>query len=257
MSQQHEITVTLTNVNEFFVDPDGDALEFNLPEDTESSVASVVVEEGALDITPLEAGTASFVITATDPAGLSATVTIEVSVASPPPPEPTPTPAPTSTPAPTAIPAPRPRRTPTATPTPMPTAAPTPISTPIPAVVSTPAPTATPAPTPIPTPSPTATPTPAPTVSLASVPSPTPDATIAVEPETGITSEKGSISAWLIALIVLGLLLAIVGAAAYAYHKLRLIQAFSGIGNKVEPAFRQNKTGIGGGRFAKIEVDRH
>ena len=111
MSQQHEITVTLTNVNEepvaipvpvveliagnpattpnlneFFVDPDGDALEFNLPEDTESSVASVVVEEGALDITPLEAGTASFVITATDPAGLSATVTIEVSVTSPPPP---------------------------------------------------------------------------------------------------------------------------------------------------------------------------
>ena len=262
VSQQHEVTVTLTdvneepvaipvpvveltagnpattpNLNEFITDPEGDALEFTLPEDTESSVASVVVEEGALTIIPLKAGTASFVITATDAAGFSITVTIEVSVASPPPPEPTPTPtpqptptptatpAPTPTPAPTAVPTPRPRRTPTATPTPMPTATPTPISTPIPAVVSTPAPTATPAPTPIPTPSPspTATPTPEPTVALASVPSPTPDAATAVEPETEITSEKGGISAWLIALIVLGLLLAIVGAAAYAYHKLRVI----------------------------------
>ncbi len=222
VSQQHEVTVTLTNVNEepvaipvpvveltagnpattpnlneFITDPEGDALEFTLPEDTESSVASVVVEEGALTIIPLKAGTASFVITATDAAGFSITVTIEVSVASPPPPEPTPTPTPTATP--------------------------TPISTPIPAVTSTPAPTATLAPTPIPTPSPspTATPTPAPTVALASVLSPTPDATIAVEPETGITSEKGGISAWLIVLIILGFLLATVGAAAYAYRHLR------------------------------------
>ena len=38
-----------------------------------------------------------------------------------------------------------------------------------------------------------------------------------------ITSEKGGISAWLIAMIVLGLLVTIVGAAAYAYHKLRRI----------------------------------
>ena len=123
VSQQLEVTVTLTDVNEepisipvpiveltegnlpttldlseFFTDPDGDSLTYTLGDAADSNVASAVVEDSTLSITPLEDGTASFLVTATDPAGLSAAGTVEVSVVSPPPPEPTPTPTPTPTP---------------------------------------------------------------------------------------------------------------------------------------------------------------
>ena len=73
------------NLDEFFIDPDAETLTFTLVYDAESSAASVVVEESILTVTPLEVGTASFLVTATDVAGFSVTVTIEVSVASPPP----------------------------------------------------------------------------------------------------------------------------------------------------------------------------
>ena len=122
VSQQLEVTVTLTDVNEepisipvplveltagnlpttldlseFFTDPDGDSLTYTLGDAADSNVASAVVEDSTLSITPLEDGTASFLVTATDAAGLSAAGTIEVSVVSPPPPEPTPMPTPEPT----------------------------------------------------------------------------------------------------------------------------------------------------------------
>ena len=82
---------TTLDLSEFFTDPDGDSLTYTLGDAADSNVASAVVEDSTLSITPLEDGTASFLVTATDPAGLSAAGTIEVSVVSPPPPEPTPT----------------------------------------------------------------------------------------------------------------------------------------------------------------------
>ena len=271
VSQQLEVTVSVTDVNEgpastvgtaipitgftagnspttldlseFFADPDGDILTFTLVDDAEFEVASAVVEARILSITPLEAGTASFVITAKDVAGFSVTVTIEVSVASPPSPKPTPTrtpePTPTPTPEPTVTQTPTPTLVPTATRTPAPTAVPTavltpthmstptatptPMPKPISDAVPTPAPIATPAPTLSPTPPPAslATPTALPTVAFTSAPSPTPDATREVEPVTEITSERPGMPAWLIALIFVGFLMAIVGAAAYAYRRLK------------------------------------
>ena len=264
VSQQLQVTVTLTDVNEepagitvprvelttghastaldlreFFIDPDGDTLTFTLVHDAESSVASALVEARTLSITPLEAGTASFVITAKDVAGFSVTVTIEVSVASPPPPEPTPTPTPDPTPVPTATPTPTPTPVPTVTPTsapsvvptavstptpmPTPTATPTPMPTPISHAVPTPEPIVTPTPTLSPTslPASLATPTASPTAAFTSTPSPTSDATREVEPVTKITSESAGMPAWLIALIIAGFLATIVGATAFAYRHLK------------------------------------
>ena len=269
VSQQLEVTVTLIDVNEepisipvplveltagnlptildiseFFTDTDGDSLTYTLGDDAESSVASAVVEAGTMSITPLEEGTVSFLVTATDAAGLSVTRAIDVSVVSPPPPEPTPTPTPepTPTPAPTA--------TPTPVPTPVPTATPTPVPTPVPTATATPTPTPTPTsrpmpmpsrvptttPTPMPTPPHTAEWTPPPTVALTPaptvavveltptftlIPSPTPTDARVIEPATEAATDSQGIPAWLVALIVLGFLLAILGAAACAYRHLR------------------------------------
>ena len=268
VSQQLQVVVTVTDVNEepmsapvpvveltagspattldlgeYFTDTEGDSLTYTLVEGAESNVASAVVEESTLSLNPLEAGTASFLVTASDAAGLSVTVTIEVSVASPPPPEQTPTPTPEPTPTPT----PEPTVTQTPTPTLLPTAIPRPALRPVPTAVSTPtrlpSPTATPTPMPtpisdaVPTPEPIATPTPtlsptslpaflatptaSPTAAFTSVPSPTPDATKDVEPVTEITSKSAGMPAWLIALIIAGFLATIVGAAAFAYRHLK------------------------------------
>ena len=281
VSQQLEVTVTLIDVNEepisipvplveltagnlptildiseFFTDTDGDSLTYTLGDDAESSVASAVVEAGTMSKTPLEEGTVSFLVTATDAAGLSVTRAIDVSVVSPPPPEPTPTPTPepTPTPAPTATPTPVPTPVPTATPTPVPTpvptATPTPVPTPVPTATATPTPTPTPTsrpmpmpsrvptttPTPMPTPPHTAEWTPPPTVALTPaptvavveltptftlIPSPTPTDARVIEPATEAATDSQGIPAWLVALIVLGFLLAILGAATYAYRRLR------------------------------------
>ena len=185
MSQQLEVAVTVTDVNEapvgtliplaeltaddppttldlseFFADPDGDSLTFTLADDAESSVASAVVEAGTMSITPLEDGTVSFLVTATDPSGLSSTGIVDVSVVSPPPPEPTPTPTPEPTPTPT--PRPVPTVTPTAAPTPAPRPVPTATATPTPIPTPSATPTPVAAPTPVTTPLPRARPTPIP-----------------------------------------------------------------------------------------------
>ena len=265
MTQQLEVTVTVTDANEepvgtvgteipltgftagnspttldlseFFADPDGDSLTYTIDGAEDSNVATAVVEESILSITPLEEGTTSLVVTGSDAAGLSVTVTIEVSVAIPPPPEPKPTPAPEPTPTPTPEPTVTQTSTPTPVPagTPTPTAVPTAVSTPtpmptptatpapLPTSVPTPAPTATPTPTPSPIPSPASlvTPTASPTAAFTSVPSPTPDATKAVEPVTLEDTERVGMPAWLVTLIVVGFLLAIVGAAVYAYRHIK------------------------------------
>ncbi len=270
VSQQLEVTVAITNVNEgpvsireipsvelttgdgptildlsdFFTDTDGDSLTYALSENAESDVASALVDEGVLSITPLEEGTASFEITTADTAGLSVTFIVNVSVVSPPPPpstpEPTPAPtpeptpettptptrepAPTPTVTPTPIPTPRPAGRPTPTPThvPTPTATPTPIPTPLPTPVATPAPpaTSTPSPSPSPTPTPLAIATPAPTSTTTPAPKPTYDEQVG-EIETPTASTGEGIPAWIIALIVIGSLIVTVGGAIYAYRNLR------------------------------------
>ena len=248
MSQELEVVVVATNVNEepvatpialaklaagdpattldlgeFFADPDGDSLTFTLLDDAESRAASALVEDRSLTITPLEAGTASFAVTAADPSGLSIAITIVVNVIVPPPPEQTPMPTPTPMPVPTPTLGPTPTATPTPIPTPVPTATPTPMPIPPP----TPEPTTTPAPpptvpsTPVPTVAFVPTPTPAPTSTLTPFPSPIPTVTRAVESETPAASEKTGIPVWLIALIIVLPSLAIVGAAAYAYRRLQ------------------------------------
>ena len=188
---------TILNLGEFFADPDGDSLTFTLSGSAASIVASAVVEENSLSITPLEEGTASFLVNATDPAGLNAAGTVEVTIVSPPPPKPTPTPTPEQTQEPT------PRPTPTATPTPIPTRVPT----------ATPTPMATPKSTSASTPTPTAVPTPSPT--------PSPDSATVIESEAPATSESSGIPVWLIALIIVLPSLTIVGVVTYTYRKLR------------------------------------
>ena len=231
--------ITTLDLREFFADPDGDTLTFTLADDIESHAASAVVEDGSLTITPLEAGTASFAVTAADPSGLSVAITIVVNVIVPPPPEqtPMPTPAPTTeptpeptsrptptpSPTPTATPAPTPRPEPTArpvpAPTPVPTPAPTPVPTAMPTPTATPTTTATPSPTPSPTPTVTLTPKSAST--FTPVPTTTPNSSTGLKSEIPIASEKTGIAVWLIFLIIVLSSLAIVGAAAYAYRKLR------------------------------------
>ena len=238
MSQELEVVVVATNVNEdpvgtrispaeltagnpittldlgeFFADPDGDSLTFTLLDDAESRAASALVEDRSLTITPLEAGTASFAVTAADPSGLSIAITIVVNVIVPPPPEQTPMPTPTPMPVPTPTLGP----TPTATPTPVPTPTPTAEATPLATRLATPRPTgeATKVLTRLAPPSMEPTPT------FTPDPSPTPEAESILEAGTPATIEQVGIRPWLIALMVTGLLLALVGVAAYAYRRLR------------------------------------
>ena len=214
-----DILATL-DLSEFFVDPDGDTLAYTLAEPTEPDVASATVEGNILSIASLKEGTTSFQLTATDIAGLTATIALKVSVAGPPPPPepvpaPSPTPAPTqetaltSSPEPTVRPAPARLPTPTTVPSPTPTE--TPALSPAPTMTSTPTPTSTSAPTASPTPM------------AVSKPGPTPQDVRTVEPVAAPTSGKMSagISAWVVALIVAGFLLVPIGAAFYVYRLRR------------------------------------
>ena len=71
-------------VSGYFVDPNGDALEYSHSVDTPGVVGTALAanEDGDYELTfsPLAAGTAIVTVTATDPGGLSASITINVEV---------------------------------------------------------------------------------------------------------------------------------------------------------------------------------
>ena len=136
----------------------------------------------------------------------------------------TPTPVPTATDTPTAVPTNTPA--PTDTPTPMPIATDTP--TPVP--TNTPVPTATPTPTPEPTststptatpePTRTSTPTSTATAEPTMAPSATPTNTPTPEPIVAppIDDEDSSATGWIVAIVVLAILAAGIGAGAVMYR---------------------------------------
>ena len=129
LSAQLDVTVTISNVNEapqvgeipdvelptrhmpwmldladFFTDPDGDSLSYEIYGHASTGVAHAAVDGSALSITPAGEGTSSFHVVAADPGGLRVVGKVAVSVTDPAP-APTPVPAkvtasvPTSTPA--------------------------------------------------------------------------------------------------------------------------------------------------------------
>ena len=71
-------------VGNAFRDPDGDALTY-AASSSATSVASATALRSEVTVTPLSGGTATVTVTATDPAGLTATQTFEATVANRPP----------------------------------------------------------------------------------------------------------------------------------------------------------------------------
>ena len=100
----------MINLGEFFTDPDGDSLTYEVSGWVSVDVARASIEAGTLSIAPIGGGTVSFTVVGADPDGLRAVGTVAVSVTEPAP-APTPAPAPvkvtvpvpTSTPAPVAV----------------------------------------------------------------------------------------------------------------------------------------------------------
>ena len=167
-------------------------------------------------------------------------------------PEPTPTstPQPTPTPTPLSTPSPTPASTPSPTPSRGPTAAPTPALPPVATLTPTPIPASTPVPSPSPAFSPTPTmpaPTPSPSSTDATTPTPrsaptptaiepseaspvaTPTSTAGAVPRdtgevqavAGEVAEQEGVPRWLIAVLIIGVLLAVAGVGAYAYRRKR------------------------------------
>ena len=128
LSTELDVTLTVSNVNEapqvsiipdvdlttrhlpwmldlaeFFTDPDGDSLSYEISGRASTDVAHAAVDAGALSITPAGEGAASFYIVAADSGGLRTVGKVAVSVT-----EPAPTPAPpkVTAPVPTETPAP-------------------------------------------------------------------------------------------------------------------------------------------------------
>ena len=128
-------------------------------------------------------------------------------------PQPTPSPEPTSTPKP--MPTPDPKLTVTATP--IPTLAPTALATP--AVI--PVPTSADEPAPEAISAATSTPGPSPERTVAPERTSTPERTTIPEPDAPATTEQAGLPTWLVALIVAGCFLAIVGVVAYTFLRIR------------------------------------
>ena len=151
LSAQVDITVTVDDVNEapvaaalpavdltteqvpwtldlgdFFTDPDGDSLAFEVAGESGTDVAEVSIDGGILSIAPVGGGAVSFEVAATDPGGLRAASAVSVSVTDT---------TPVSTPTPAKV----TESVPTATPAPAKETEPAPIETPAPANVTEPA----------------------------------------------------------------------------------------------------------------------
>ena len=128
LSAQLDVTLTVSNVNEapqvsiipdvdlttrhlpwmldlaeFFTDPDGDSLSYEISGRASTDVAHAAVDGGTLSITPAGEGITSFYVVAADSGGLSAVGKVAVSVTEP---APTPVPAKVTAPVPTETPAP-------------------------------------------------------------------------------------------------------------------------------------------------------
>ena len=130
LSAEFEVSVTISNVNEaphvgeipgvelstrhlpwmlnlaeFFTDPDGDSLSYEISGRASTDVAHAAVDSGTLSITPAGEGTTSFYVVVADSDGLSVVGKVAVSVTEPAP-APTPVPAKVTVPVPTSTPAP-------------------------------------------------------------------------------------------------------------------------------------------------------
>ena len=68
------------NVAPYFTDPNGDALTYAAVSSRNNVVTAAVVEDSIVTLTPVAVGTAGVTVTATDPAGLSATQVMTVTV---------------------------------------------------------------------------------------------------------------------------------------------------------------------------------
>lgn len=125
-----DVSVTITNVNEaplvdgipdvylstlhmpwmidhadFFTDPDGDSLSYEISDHANTDVAHAAVDTDTLSITPVGHGVTSFLVVAVDTSGLSVSGEVSVSVTESTP-VPTPAPARVTVPVPTSTPAP-------------------------------------------------------------------------------------------------------------------------------------------------------
>ena len=95
----------MLNLAEFFTDPDGDSLSYEISGRASTDVAHAAVDSGTLTITPAGEGTTSFYVVAGDSGGLRVVGTVAVSVTEPAP-APTPVPARVTAPVPTGTPVP-------------------------------------------------------------------------------------------------------------------------------------------------------
>ena len=95
----------MLNLAEFFTDPDGDSLLYEISGRASTDVAHAAVDSGTLSITPAGEGTTSFYVVAADSGGLRVVGKVAVSVTEPEP-APTPVPAKVTVPVPTSTPAP-------------------------------------------------------------------------------------------------------------------------------------------------------
>ena len=130
LSAEMDVTVTISNVNEapqvdeipdvelstrhlpwmlnlaeFFTDPDGDSLSYEISGRSSTDVAHAAVDSATLSITPAGKGITSFYVVAADSGGLRVVGKVAVSVTEPAP-APTPVPAKVTVPVPTSTPAP-------------------------------------------------------------------------------------------------------------------------------------------------------
>jgi hypothetical protein len=124
----------MINLGEFFTDPDGDSLTYEVSGWVSVDVARASIEAGTLSIAPIGGGTVSFTVVGADPDGLRAVGTVAVSVTEPAPaPTPAPVPVKVTVPVPTSTPAPVAVVVPVPTPVaPAPIVAPAPEPTPVP-----------------------------------------------------------------------------------------------------------------------------